>query len=350
MSLNSYIQAVPKIELHVHLEGSIQPETLLKLAKHHGVPLPGETVEELRRWYTFKDFAHFIEIYMTLSSCLRTPDDIEWITREFLSGQAAQNILYSEVTYTPYNQYLSSGMNFHDQLAAINRARTWASQSMGVHMGLVIDISRQVSPDEGMITANWAIEGRKDGVVALGLGGPEIGNPPEKFKSAFDRAYSAGLPAVPHAGETVGPESIWGALNILHPVRIGHGVRCLEDPLLVEVLKRSAIPLEVCPTSNVCLKVVKDLNSHPLPCLLSEGLTITLNSDDPPMFNTTLTEEYLKSAEIFNFDAATINKFILTALDHSLLSQDEKTILIKKITDDFFRLERDHLSKEETKR
>jgi adenosine deaminase len=324
MDLNTYITAMPKIELHVHLEGSIRPETLLILAQRSNVTLPAQDVEGLRRWYTFRDFAHFIEIYMTFARCLRTPDDIELIAREFFSGQAAQNIRYSEVTYTPYSQYVANKIPFHEQLAALNRARDWAEQELGVSAGWVFDISRNTEPEEGLVVAEWAISAMGDGCVALGLGGPEIGNPPEKFREAFERAHNAGLPAVPHAGETEGPASIWGALEALHAVRIGHGVRCLEDPALVQVLRERQIPLEVCPTSNVCLKVTPEFASHPFRRLVEDGLVVTLNSDDPPMFNTTLTDEYRKTAATFQLSAVDLENLVLTALHVSLLPEGTK--------------------------
>ncbi|GAB4441991.1 MAG: adenosine deaminase [Anaerolineae bacterium] len=338
MTLETFIQAMPKVELHVHLEGSIQPETLLKLARRHGVDLPAKTVEGLRTWYTFTDFPHFIEVYLAVSSCLRTPDDIELIAREFLAGQAAQNIRYSEVTYTPYTHYKHRGLPFSEQLAALNRARAWAEAEYGVGMGLVLDISRDVSPEEGMLTAEWAISAMGEGVVALGLGGPEVDNPPEKFKEAFDRVHAAGLPSVPHAGETVGPTSIWGALNELHAVRIGHGVRCLEDPALVDELRARQIPLEVSPTSNVCLKVFPDLARHALPRLLQEGLYITLNSDDPPMFNTTLTHEYLAVAQTFHFGAETLEQLTLNAVRATLLPASARSKMESEFQAEFTRL------------
>lgn len=338
MTLETFIQAMPKVELHVHLEGSIRPETLLKLAQRHGVDLPAKTVEGLRDWYTFTDFPHFIEVYLAVSACLRSPEDIELIAREFLAGQAAQNIRYSEVTYTAFTHYHLRGLSFGDQLAALNRARAWAEAEHGVTMGLVLDIPRSIPAEKGLLTADWAISAMGEGVVALGLGGPEVDNPPKKFKAAFDRAHAAGLPSVPHAGETVGPESIWGALNELHAVRIGHGVRCLEDPALVDELRARQIPLEVSPTSNVCLKVFPDLARHALPRLLREGLYVTLNSDDPPMFNTTLTQEYLAVARTFQFGADTLEQLTLNAVRASLLPADTRLTMEQEFQAEFTRL------------
>ncbi|HWQ36460.1 MAG TPA: adenosine deaminase [Blastocatellia bacterium] len=327
MSLSEFIRRMPKVELHVHLEGSIQPETLLTLARRNDVELPATTVEGLREWYRFRDFAHFIEVYIAISRCICTPDDLELIAREFLRGQAAQNIRYSEVTFTPYTHYaFNRHIPFAEQLAALNRARAWAERELGVTMGLVTDIARNVQPtDHSLLVAEWAISGKDDGVVAFGLGGPEVGWPPELFEAAFAKARAAGLPGVPHAGETVGPESIRGALDSLQAVRIGHGVRCLEDPKLVEALRERQIPLEVCPTSNICLGVFPALEAHPLPRLIDEGLCVTINSDDPPMFNTTLTDEYLRIAATFGFDEQTIEQLVLNGVRATLLPEERRT-------------------------
>jgi adenosine deaminase len=329
MSLSDFIEKMPKVELHVHLEGSIQPETLLKLARRYQVQLPADTVEGLQAWYKFTNFAHFIEVYSLVSGCLRSPEDIELITREFLAGQAAQHIVFSEVTYTAHTLYNLNGIPFQEQIEAINRARSWAAAQLNVGMTLTIDIPRQISAKEGPMIADWAISAMGNGVSAFGLGGPEIDNPPEKFRDAFDRAFAAGLPCVPHAGETVGPDSMWGALRALHACRIGHGVRCLEDPQLVQELRQRQIPLEICPTSNIALKVYEDMSHHPLPKLIEEGLYVTLNSDDPPMFNTTLTDEYRIAAQTFNLSANDLEKLDLNALRASFLSPEKKAALEK---------------------
>jgi adenosine deaminase len=325
LALDTFIGSMPKVELHVHLEGAIQAETLLKLAHKHDIPLPADDVAGIQRWYRFTDFDHFIDIFTLISDCIRTPEDIELITREFLAGQAAQHIVYSEVSYVPYAHFQRKGLPFAEQLDAINRAQAWAESELGVTMGLIPDISRNVTPDAGMVTAEWAIQAMQHGVIALGLGGPEAGNPPEKFAAAFARAREAGLPAIPHAGETAGAESIWGALRALHAIRLKHGVRCLEDPALVEELRTRQIPLEVCPTSNVCLGVAPDWAHHPLPDLMNRGLYVTLNSDDPAMFNTTLTDEYRLAAHAFGLDAPVLQQLVMNAVNAALLPLDRKT-------------------------
>ncbi|NJK78380.1 MAG: adenosine deaminase [Chloroflexaceae bacterium] len=341
--LAEFIRRMPKVELHVHLEGAVRPETLLRLAQQHGIALPAATVEGLAEWYQFTNFPHFVEIYLLLSKCIRTADDIELVAREFLVGQAAQNIRYTEATYTPYTHYIQKGLTFDEQLAALNRARDWGMQRVGVQVNWIMDIARQVDAAAGRVVAEWAITGMGRGVVALGLGGYEVGNPPEKFADAFALAAAAGLPSVPHAGETAGAASIRGALQVLNAVRIGHGVRCLEDPALVAELRRRQIPLEVCPTSNVCLGVAADMASHPLPLLLAEDLYITINSDDPPLFNTTLTDEYIRIAEAFNFTEDDMERFVLNAARVALLPDREREQLIAAVVQEFQQLRADTL-------
>ncbi len=253
-ALDAFVRAMPKAELHVHLEGAVRPETLLALARRHGVPLPAASAEELRAWYAFRDFPHFAEVFTAISGCLRTPDDLELVAREFLAGQAAQQVRYTEVTLTPQAH-----------------AR------------------------------------------------PRPGGGPERFRAAFRRAADAGLPRVPHAGETEGAASIWGALDVLGADRIGHGVRCLEDPALVEALRARGTPLEVCPTSNVRLGVAPSLAAHPLPRLVAAGLVVTVNSDDPPLFGTTLTDEYRALHRVFGMDRGQIEALALAAVRASFL-------------------------------
>jgi len=330
-----FCRRIPKVELHVHLEGSIRPETLLKLATRHGIELPANTVEGLRDWYSFRDFPHFVEIYVAISKCIRTPDDIELVAREFLEGQAAQNILHSEVTYTASTIEKHNGIPWADQHAALKRAIEYGEKDLGVTMALILDIVRGDPAERGDEVANWAVGAKGDGVCALGLAGIEGLVPAETYASAFKIAHDAGLPVIPHAGETRGPESIREALDMAKPLRIGHGVRALEDRSVLRELVDKQIPIEVCPSSNVCLGVFPSLADHPISRLLDEGVYVTINSDDPPMFNTTLSDELFRCAETFDFNEDILWTLELNAARASTLAPDRKKALVEKLREGF---------------
>lgn len=338
MNLTDFIKAMPKVELHVHLQGATQPETWLELAERNGVKLPADTIEGMRDWFVFRDFPHFIQIYMGVCATVRTADDVEYMARRFLAGQAEQNIQYTEITYTPHLHYKIAHLDARTQLDALNRARKWAKETHDVDCGYILDISRNVTPEEGLWTTDMAIMGMNEGVVALGLGGPEVGNPPEKHAISFQKAQAAGLACILHAGETEGPASIWGAIQ-QGTVRIGHGVRCIEDPKLVDYLRETQIPLEVSPTSNVCLGVFPSMEQHPLPKLIADGLYITLNSDDPPMFNTTLTNEYLTAARVFGMGVDALTGLVLNGVRASRLPDVQKQAMEANFKREFEKLQ-----------
>ena len=225
---------MPKVELHVHLEGSIRPETLLKLAALNGVALPADSVEGLREWYAFRDFPHFVEVYVEATKCIRTPDDLELIMREFLEGQKAQNVLHSEVTYTATTVEKHCGIAWEGQHAALLRGMRWGEETLGVTCGLILDIVRGDPVERAMELTEWATG--SEGVLALGMAGEEArGTLP--YAPCVELAERRSLPWIPHAGETTGPETIRECLAIGTPRRIGHGVRAVEDPLLVEELR-----------------------------------------------------------------------------------------------------------------
>ena len=330
--LDAFIRAIPKVELHVHLEGSIPPRTLLELARRNNVTLPVDTPEAVTQWYTFEDFPHFADVYHTASRCIRSADDIELLAKDFIAGQAAQKIVYTEFTFTALTHYQNYAISFDAQLAALERARTWAERELGVSFGVIVDIPRDTAtPQEGVLLAEWLAESWGETIVAIGLGGYEIGFPPEMFKAAFTVTGRAGVPAVIHAGETDGPASIWGAIEELGAVRIGHGVRCLEDPRLVEYLRSERILLEVCPSSNVCLGVVPSLADHPLPRLVERGLVVTVNSDDPPMFATTYSDELLRVTRQFGFSAADVSRWQRNAAAGALGPATKRRALVERI-------------------
>ena len=329
MNGDDFIRKMPKVELHLHLEGSVLPETLFQLARKNGVTLPVDNGKQLAEWFLFKDFDHFLSIYFAISECIGTCDDIEYITRAMLREQARQNILYSEVTFTPYTHLKQKGLPIPDQIAALSAGKREAEEEFGVTCNFICDISREVTPGEGLVTVDGILESGSDDVIALGMGGPEAAFLPSRHQEAFNRAHANGLPVVVHAGETAGPESIRDALNAAGSVRIGHGVRAVEDPLLMDYLRESGIVLEVCPSSNICLGVFPDMKSHSLPLLLGHGCRITINSDDPPMFGTSLTREYEILSDTFGYGAEEFFDFNMNAIEGSLLSPDRKESLKK---------------------
>src|SRR2546429_973020 len=330
--IDRYIEAVPKAELHVHLEGSIHPATLLMLAQRNNVKLPVRTVGDLQNWFTFRDFNHFIEIYFEISSCLKTTGDYELIAYEFGASMARQNVRYAEVTFSPSTHHFSLGIPFDTFFTGLSRGRLLAQKEFGVEIRWIFDIVRDI-PDRILnrrraeYTLAVALEGMGNGVVALGLGGGEVGNPPEQYAKWFEKAREAGLHSAPHAGETVGPESVWGAVRVLGAERIGHGVRSIEDSELVDYLAERHIPLEICPTSNIRLGVYPDLASHPLCGLHKAGVPVTINSDDPPLFNTTFNNQAKLLSDPFNFDINTIDEILLNGVRYSFLPTEERQVL-----------------------
>jgi adenosine deaminase len=336
MVTEAFVRAIPKVELHVHLEGSIRPETVLKLSKRHNIDLPAHDLEGLRQWYVFRDFPHFMEVYVAVSSAIRTPEDVELIAREFLEGQAEQNVLHSEVTYTASTIERFAGIPWNEQKDALRRALEYGERALGVSARFILDIVRGDPAERGRQVAAWAIDGHRDGIVcALGLAGLEKAVPAAQYADAYAMAGEAGLPFIPHAGETSGAASLREVLVVARPVRIGHGVRCLEDPAVVAELRDRQIPLEVCPTSNVRLGVFPSLERHALPRLLDEGLYVTINSDDPPLFNTTITDELLRSARTFGLSEDILLTLTLNAGRASLLPDDRKRALLDRLREGF---------------
>jgi adenosine deaminase len=314
--LSAFIQAMPKAELHIHLEGAIQPHTMVALARHHERlhDLPVTDLAEIRNWFRFTDFQHFRQICLVMKNLLQTPEDFALVAYECGADMAAQNILYREITLTPYahTDYLGKELTIEDILSGLEAGRQRAYQEFGVEMRWIFDIPRNRSfthdriydPRPAERTLEYVLAGRERGVIGLGLGGNEANAPPHPFGHVFAAAKEAGLLSLPHAGETAGPESIWGAITELQADRLGHGVRAIEDPQLLEVLIERQIPLEINPTSNICLHVYPHLGHHPLPQLDRLGLVVTVNSDDPPLFNTTLSQEYRLLVEEFGYSRA----------------------------------------------
>ncbi|MBL8065143.1 MAG: adenosine deaminase [Chthonomonadaceae bacterium] len=328
--LRNFVCQMPKVELHVHIEGSIQPSTVLKLAQKNGAELPSDTEAGLRDWYAFKDFPHFVEVYVAVSKCIQSPEDVELIVREFLENQASQNVLHSEATYTASTLEKHCGIPIDEQMDAVQRAMAYGERELGVNLGLILDIVRGDSLDRAFEVYGWVKDYSRKGVVALGLAGIErLGT--LQYKPVFETAYREGVTAVCHAGETQGPETIWDVLSFESCVRIGHGVRCTEDPALMAHLAKSQTPLEVCPTSNVCIGVFPSHEAHPIRQMWDAGLNVTVNSDDPPMFGTSINEEWGHCVDTFEFSLEEIKAMNVNAVKASFASDERKRDILDRI-------------------
>lgn len=285
----------PKIELHVHLEGTVQPKTLLEIGRRNDVPMPVDTAEELQELFRFEDLAHFIDIWFLVTAALQTADDFRRITVDYAEEAARHGAVYIEGIFAPTvpaRNGIDLDVLFEGYCDGVQEAR----ERLGVEVRLTPDLNRTSPPEEAAGIVRRAIACRDRGVVGVGLGGVEGQAPPEQFADAFRLAREGGLGSVPHAGEVVGPPSVWGALEALHADRIRHGIRAVEDPALVRELVDRGTVLDVCPTANVLVGAVASYDRHPLPEMVAAGLRCSLSTDDPAMFSIDLTSEYAEAA------------------------------------------------------
>lgn len=329
-TLDAFVDALPKVELHLHLVGSASVPTVLELAaRHPGSPVP-RTEPELRAFYTFSDFPHFASVYTTVSRLITDPEDVALLVTGAARDLAPQNVRYAELTVTPYTFVRGCGLPVTAITEALDAGARQAEQQYGVKIGYIFDVASEDGEEGAQATLRHALEHPPQGMVGYGLAGIEQARAPhrEAFRSAFRTAVDAGLHSVPHAGEMSGPATIWEVINGLGAERIGHGISCLQDPALVAYLRETQIPLEVCPTSNVCTGQVTDLAAHPLPRLLDEGLYVTLNSDDPAMFGTTLTNEYLAAARTLGLGPEQLATLAANGVRASYLPAAEKQAIL----------------------
>ncbi|MEU4780505.1 adenosine deaminase [Micromonospora sp. NPDC023633] len=298
--LQTFIAGLPKVELHVHHVGSASPRIVAELAaRHEGrSPVPADPAA-LADYFAFRDFAHFIEVYLSVVDLIRDQEDVWLLTHEVARELARQQVRYAELTVTPYS-HVHRGIPAPAFCEAIEDARKRAEADFGIELRWCFDIPGEAGLAAAEETLRIALEERPDGLISFGLGGPEIGVPRPQFKPYFDRARAAGLRSVPHAGETTGPETVWDALRDLGAERIGHGISAARDPELLAHLAEHRIGMEVCPTSNVRTRAVASIEEHPLRQLVDAGLLVTINSDDPPMFGTTLNDEYAVAARLLD--------------------------------------------------
>jgi aminodeoxyfutalosine deaminase len=287
----------PKIELHVHLEGTVRASTLLEIARRNEVALPADTVAGLAGLYEFTDFAHFLEVWALTTGALRTAQDFRQVVVDYAAEAARHGAVYLEGIFSP-SEPVRRGASYEEVFDGYCDGAQQAWELHGVRVRLTPEVTRGFSVEEGELTARHAVANAGRGVVALGLGGSEAQFPPEPYERAFAIAREAGLGSVPHAGEAIGVVSIRAALDVLRADRIRHGIRAVDDPGLLREIADRGVVLDVCPISNLRTRVVPSLAEHPLPQLVSAGIACSVSTDDPAMFDTDLTVEYAAAASI----------------------------------------------------
>jgi adenosine deaminase len=327
--MDAYLRDIPKAELHMHLEGSLEPELMFELARRNGVTLPYASVEAVRQAYVFGNLQSFLDIYYAGCRVLLREQDFYDLTWAYLSRAAGQGVRHAEVFFDPQT-HIDRGLAFGTVVTGIRRALLDGQQKLGVSTKLILCFLRHLSAEAAMETLRQALP-YKDWIVAVGLDSSEVGYPPEIFRAVFDRAIEEGFLTVAHAGEEGPPEYIWQALDLLKVSRIDHGVRCMEDPRLVRRLATEQVPLTVCPLSNVKLGVFRSLAEHNLKKLLELGLCVTVNSDDPAYLGGYVAENFQAAQAELNLSRDDIHRLARNSFQASFLSPGEKRGFIQEL-------------------
>ncbi len=329
--MESLIREMPKAELHIHIEGSLEPELMFALAKRNGITLPFGSVDEVRKAYEFTDLQSFLDIYYEGARVLQTQQDFYDMAWAYLKKASSQNVRHAEMFFDPQT-HTDRGVTFDTVISGLHLALVDAEQQLGITSKLIMCFLRHLSAEAALQTLTQALP-YKDYIIAVGLDSSEVGHPPEKFTTVFDKARAEGFLTVAHAGEEGPPEYIWQALDLLKVSRIDHGVRCVEDDKLVERLAEEQVPLTVCPLSNVKLCVFSSIEQHNLKRLLDLGLCATVNSDDPAYFGGYVEENFLAVQKALNLDRQAIGRLAKNAFAATFLDEHEKRRLLAELDD-----------------
>ena len=328
--MQSPLVTLPKAELHIHIEGSLEPEMMFALAQRNGITLPYDSVEAVRAAYPFKDLQSVLDLYYAGAQVLQTEQDFYDLTWAYLQRCAAQTVRHTEIFFDPQT-HCDRGIPFEVVHSGITQALLNAKTQLGVSAGLILCFLRHLSAEAAMATLDQALPYR-DSLLAVGLDSSELGHPPSKFQAVFDRARAEGLLTMAHAGEEGPPEYIWEAIRLLKVARIDHGVRCVEDPALVEYLVEHQIPLTVCPLSNIKLCVFDTMANHNLKHLMDLGLCVTINSDDPAYFGGYLAENFAAVESVLGLTSAQLVQLARNSFQASFLNEAEKQIYQQELT------------------
>lgn len=327
--LNYFIAGLPKAELHVHIEGTFEPELMFELARRNNRKLKYRSVEELKAAYQFNNLQEFLDIYYSGADVLIEEQDFYDLTWAYLQKIHSQNVLHTEIFFDPQT-HTSRGVPFHKVISGIYRALEDGRSQLGISSKLILSLLRHHSEDSAFEVFQEALK-YKTWITGIGLDSSERGHPPSKFERIFAKASKEGFLTVAHAGEEGPPEYVWEALNLLHVSRIDHGNRSLEDPLLVQELVKRKIPLTVCPLSNLKLKVVHDMTKHPLTEMLEMGMMATVNSDDPAYFGGYVNDNYLAVAIELNLTREQLVQLAKNSFTASFLEEEAKQQMIEKV-------------------
>jgi adenosine deaminase len=323
------ITRIPKTELHVHIEGTLEPEMMFHLATRNGMLLPFEDIDQVHAAYQFSDLQSFLDIYYQGAEVLRTSDDFYDLMTAYLDRAAADGVRHAEIFFDPQS-HTGRGVGFETFMRGFRDAISDARRRLGISADLIMCFLRHLSGDDALATIEDA-EPFLDGVIGVGIDSSERGRPPELFEAAYARARELGLRTVAHAGEEGPPEYVSAALDVLGAERIDHGVRSLEDPELVSRLSRDQVPLTVCPLSNVALKVVDDLSQHPLPTMIEAGLLVSVNSDDPAYFGGYIGDNFRGVRDVLGFDDDAIITLARNSIVSSFLDDVRKGALLEQL-------------------
>ena len=321
--INKIIKEMPKTELHIHLEGAIPLETLHQLMQRQGKSDSTITIEDLKRRFTYEDFSDFIDVWIWKNTFIREEKDFEEIAYKILRQLSEQNVKYVEAFYSP-GDYRKQDLSVEGITECLIAGKERAQQDFGIRSELIIDVIRDHGPKVGIKRIDEVTPYLGKGVIGIGLGGSEKEYPADPYEFVYKEAKRRGFRLTAHAGEAAGASSIWAVIKKLRAERIGHGVRLKEDPRLLEFLQQSQIPLEMCIQSNLSTKVVESLRNHPIKEYFEKGLMVTVNSDDPTMFNTSITQEYDLMVKKLGFTIADIKQLTLNGINSSFLTDEEK--------------------------
>lgn len=327
--MRDLINRIPKAELHLHIEGTLEPDLMFQLAASNGYQLPFANVDEVKAAYRFTDLQSFLDIYYQGAAVLQKPDDFYRLMTAYLDRAVGDGVRHAEIFFDPQT-HTERGIGYPIFMAGLREAMADAEGRHGISSSLILCFLRHLSGEEAVATLNEA-EDHLEGVVAVGLDSSEKGRPPHLFEEAYDRARSLGLRAVAHAGEEGPPGYVIEALDVLGAERIDHGVRSLEDPDLVDRLSNQQTPLTVCPLSNVALKVVDDIAEHPLPRMLGAGLRVSINSDDPAYFGGYVGDNFERLAHAFGYGPEVLADLASASITSSFLDEERKNQLLEEV-------------------